>query len=196
MGLLSKVRSTRRTRRSAHDVALAYAKERRSFGKPIIEHQAVAFRLADTATSLHAAELMAWRAASLRDQGKRFLKEASRAKLFASEAAERICRDAIQAHCRCCGNWRSLSMTPYLAALDRRRHQRRRPDQAKPASAAGTDRQSSIVHPNLPTTIQLKRNVDVSQQPQRRPAGRSRSICRGSPETTPASRARECGEYE
>jgi butyryl-CoA dehydrogenase len=82
--------------RSAYDAALAYAKERRSFGKPIIEHQAVAFRLADMATSLHAAELMVWRAASLRDQGKPFLKEASMAKLYASEAAERICRDAIQ----------------------------------------------------------------------------------------------------
>jgi butyryl-CoA dehydrogenase len=82
--------------RSAYDAALAYAKERRSFGKPIIEHQAVAFRLADMATSLHAAELMVWRAASLRDQGKPFLKEASMAKLYASETAERICRDAIQ----------------------------------------------------------------------------------------------------
>jgi butyryl-CoA dehydrogenase len=82
--------------RSAYDAALAYAKERRSFGKPIIEHQAVAFRLADMATSLYAAELMIWRAASLRDQGKAFLKDASMAKLFASEAAERICRDAIQ----------------------------------------------------------------------------------------------------
>jgi butyryl-CoA dehydrogenase len=82
--------------RSAYDVALAYAKERRSFGKPIIEHQAVTFRLADMATSLHAAELMTWRAASLRDQGRPCLKEASMAKLYASEAAERICRDAIQ----------------------------------------------------------------------------------------------------
>jgi butyryl-CoA dehydrogenase len=82
--------------RSAYDVALNYAKERRSFGKPIIEHQAVAFRLTDMATSLHAAELMVWRAASLRDQGVPYLKEASMAKLYASEAAERICRDAIQ----------------------------------------------------------------------------------------------------
>lgn len=82
--------------RAAYDTALAYARERRSFGKPIIEHQAVTFRLADMATRLHAAELTVLRAAQLRDQGKPCLKEASMAKLFASEAAERICHDAIQ----------------------------------------------------------------------------------------------------
>lgn len=82
--------------RAAYDAALAYAKERRSFGKPIIEHQAVAFRLADMATRLHASELMVLRAAQLRDAGGPCLKEASMAKLFASEAAERICHDAIQ----------------------------------------------------------------------------------------------------
>lgn len=82
--------------RAAYDAALAYAKERRSFGKPIIEHQAVAFRLADMATRLHAAELVVLRAAQLRDAGVPCLKEASMAKLFASEAAERICHDAIQ----------------------------------------------------------------------------------------------------
>lgn len=82
--------------RAAYDVALAYARERRTFGKPIIEHQAVGFRLADMATSLQAAELMVLHAARLRDLGRPCLKEASMAKLFASEAAERICRDAIQ----------------------------------------------------------------------------------------------------
>jgi butyryl-CoA dehydrogenase len=84
--------------RAAYEAALAYAQERRTFGKPIIEHQAVAFRLADMATSLQAAELMVLHAARLRDQGVPCLKEASMAKLFASEAAERICSDAIQTH--------------------------------------------------------------------------------------------------
>jgi hypothetical protein len=84
--------------RSAYDAALAYAKERRTFGKPIIDHQAVAFRLADMATALQAAELMVLHAARLRDQGRPCLKEASMAKLFASEAAEEICSSAIQIH--------------------------------------------------------------------------------------------------
>jgi butyryl-CoA dehydrogenase len=84
--------------RAAYDCALAYAKERRTFGKPIIEHQAIAFRLADMATSLQAAELMVLRAASLRDAGEPCLKAASMAKLFASEAAEKICSAAIQIH--------------------------------------------------------------------------------------------------
>jgi alkylation response protein AidB-like acyl-CoA dehydrogenase len=84
--------------RAAYEAALAYAQERRTFGKPIIEHQAVAFRLADMATRLQAAELMVLHAARLRDQGVPCLKEASMAKLFASEAAECICSGAIQTH--------------------------------------------------------------------------------------------------
>ncbi len=84
--------------RAAYDAALAYAKERRTFGKPIIEHQAVAFRLADMATSLQAAELMVLRAASLRDAAQPCLKEASMAKLFATEMAEEVCSGAIQIH--------------------------------------------------------------------------------------------------
>src|SRR6266404_4961554 len=84
--------------RSAYDAALAYAKERQTFGKPIIEHQAVAFRLADMATSIQAAELMVLHAAGLRDAGQPCLKEASMAKLFASEKAEQVCSDAIQIH--------------------------------------------------------------------------------------------------
>lgn len=84
--------------RAAYDAALGYAKERRTFGKPIIEHQAIAFRLADMATALQAAELMVLHAARLRDEGRDCLKEASMAKLFASEAAERICSSAIQIH--------------------------------------------------------------------------------------------------
>jgi butyryl-CoA dehydrogenase len=84
--------------RAAYDAALSYAKQRHTFGKPIIEHQAVGFRLADMATSLQAAELMVLHAARLRDEGRACLKEASMAKLFASEAAEKICSAAIQIH--------------------------------------------------------------------------------------------------
>jgi len=82
--------------RAALDHALAYAKERTAFGKSISEHQAVAFRLADMATQLHAATTMVLEAAELRDAGRPCLKEACMAKLFASEAAERVCSDAIQ----------------------------------------------------------------------------------------------------
>jgi butyryl-CoA dehydrogenase len=82
--------------RSAFEVALQYAKERESFGKPIFEHQAVGFRLADCATQLEAARQLIWHAASLRDAGKPCLKEAAMAKLFASEMAERVCSAAIQ----------------------------------------------------------------------------------------------------
>jgi butyryl-CoA dehydrogenase len=84
--------------RAAYDAALSYAKQRSTFGKPIIEHQAVAFRLADMATSLQAAELMVLHAARLRDEGRACLKEASMAKLFASEMAEQVCSSAIQIH--------------------------------------------------------------------------------------------------
>lgn len=84
--------------RSAFDFALAYAKERKQFGKAIIEHQAVAFRLADMATRIEAAEQLVLHAAGLRDAGRACLKEASMAKLFASEMAERVCSDAIQIH--------------------------------------------------------------------------------------------------
>ena len=82
--------------RAAYEFALEYAKERITFGKTIIEHQAVAFRLADMATQLEAARLMVHNAASLRESGVPCLKQASMAKLFASEAAEKICSAAIQ----------------------------------------------------------------------------------------------------
>ncbi|MDJ0937919.1 MAG: acyl-CoA dehydrogenase family protein, partial [Kiloniellales bacterium] len=84
--------------RAAYEAALAYAKEREAFGKPIAQQQAVAFRLADMATQLRAAELMVLDAAALRDAEQPCLKEACMAKLLASEAAERICSDAIQIH--------------------------------------------------------------------------------------------------
>jgi butyryl-CoA dehydrogenase len=82
--------------RSAFEVALAYAKERQSFGTPIFNHQAVGFRLADCATKLEAARQLIWHAASLRDAGRPCLKEAAMAKLFASEMAEEVCSAAIQ----------------------------------------------------------------------------------------------------
>ena len=84
--------------RAALDAAVSYAKERETFGTPIVQHQAVLFRLADMATRLEAARQLVWHAASLRDAGQPCLKEASMAKLFASEIAERVCSDAIQIH--------------------------------------------------------------------------------------------------
>jgi alkylation response protein AidB-like acyl-CoA dehydrogenase len=84
--------------RAAYEAALAYARQRESFGKPIIEHQAVNFRLADMATKIEVARQMVWHAAALRDARRPCLKEASMAKLFASEMAERVCSDAIQIH--------------------------------------------------------------------------------------------------
>jgi alkylation response protein AidB-like acyl-CoA dehydrogenase len=82
--------------RAAFEAAVQYAKERQTFGQPIIEHQAVSFRLADMATQIDAARLMVWRAATYKDAGKACLKEASMAKMFASEMAEKVCSDAIQ----------------------------------------------------------------------------------------------------
>ena len=84
--------------RAAHELARDYAKDRTSFGKPIAEHQAIAFRLADMATRIDAARLLVLRAAGLRDRGEPCLVEASMAKLFASEMAEEVCSAAIQIH--------------------------------------------------------------------------------------------------
>src|SRR5271166_5849539 len=82
--------------RAALEIAVAYAQERRSFGKPIIEHQAVAFRLADMATGIEAARQLVLHAAELRSRALPCLREASMAKLFATETAEWVCSDAIQ----------------------------------------------------------------------------------------------------
>jgi len=82
--------------RSAFEVALAYSKDRQSFGAPIFNHQAVGFRLAECATQLEAARQLIWHAAALRDAGRPCLKEAAMAKLFASEMAEKVCTVAIQ----------------------------------------------------------------------------------------------------
>jgi len=84
--------------RNAYQLALRFAHERQSFGKPIIEHQAIAFKLADMATRIDAAHLLVIRAASLKDAGQECLIEASMAKLFASEMAEEVCSQAIQIH--------------------------------------------------------------------------------------------------
>lgn len=81
---------------AALDIAVGYARDRRSFGKPIIEHQAVGFRLADLATRLEASRQLVLHAAACKDAGKPCLQEASMAKLFASEAAEAIVSGAIQ----------------------------------------------------------------------------------------------------
>ena len=82
--------------RAALDYAIGYAKERRSFGKAIIDHQAVGFRLVDAKTRLEAARQLVLNAARLKDAGQPALEAAAMAKLFASEAAEAICSAAIQ----------------------------------------------------------------------------------------------------
>ncbi|PJG43587.1 acyl-CoA dehydrogenase [Acinetobacter tandoii] len=82
--------------RAALDAAIEYANERKTFGVELVQHQAVAFRLADMATQIEAARQLIFHAASLKDAGQPCLKEASMAKLFASTMAERVCSDAIQ----------------------------------------------------------------------------------------------------
>jgi butyryl-CoA dehydrogenase len=82
--------------RAALEIAVRYSHERQSFGRPIFEHQAVGFRLADMAANLEAARQLTLHAAALKSAGEPCLVEASMAKLFASETAEKICSDAIQ----------------------------------------------------------------------------------------------------
>ncbi|HZZ84485.1 MAG TPA: acyl-CoA dehydrogenase family protein [Anaeromyxobacteraceae bacterium] len=84
--------------RAAYEEALAYAKERHSFGKKIAEHQAIQFMLADMATELDAARLLVWRAAALKDRHVRHSAESAMAKLYASEMAERVTSKALQIH--------------------------------------------------------------------------------------------------
>ena len=83
---------------AAFDAALLYAKDRQSFDKPLFEHQAVQFRLAEMATQIEAARQLVWHAATMKDAGVPCLKEAAMAKLFASEMAEKVCTEAIQIH--------------------------------------------------------------------------------------------------
>ncbi|MEH0194218.1 acyl-CoA dehydrogenase family protein [Caulobacter sp. CCNWLY153] len=84
--------------RSAFEAARDYARERQTFGVALIEHQAVAFRLADMATQIAVARQMVLHAAALKQAGEPCLTQASMAKLFASEMAEKVCSDAIQIH--------------------------------------------------------------------------------------------------
>ncbi|MGC3998311.1 MAG: acyl-CoA dehydrogenase [Anaeromyxobacter sp.] len=84
--------------RAALEEATAYAKERRAFGQPIAQFQAIQFMLADMATELDAARLLVWRAASLKSQGVRHSTESAMAKLFASEMSERVTSKALQIH--------------------------------------------------------------------------------------------------
>ncbi len=83
---------------AALEAAIAYSKERQAFGRPISAYQAVQWKLADSATDLDAGRLLVYRAAWLKDQGRKFTREAAQAKLWASEAAERACFEAIQIH--------------------------------------------------------------------------------------------------
>jgi butyryl-CoA dehydrogenase len=84
--------------RAALDTSVDYAKERKSFGVPIAQHQAIQFMLADMATQIDAARLLAWRAALMKDGGGRHTMESAIAKLYASEMATRVSHKAIQIH--------------------------------------------------------------------------------------------------
>lgn len=83
---------------AAYEKALAYAKERKQFGRSISKFQAIQFKLADMAMKIELARLMVYKAAWLKDQGKKFSKEASMAKLYASEACMQICSESVQVH--------------------------------------------------------------------------------------------------
>jgi alkylation response protein AidB-like acyl-CoA dehydrogenase len=83
---------------AALEAAVKYSKERQAFGKPIAEHQAIQFKLADMSTMIEAGRWMAYRAAWLKDQGQPFAQLAAQAKLFATEMADKVCFEAIQIH--------------------------------------------------------------------------------------------------
>ncbi len=82
--------------RAAFEDAVRYAQERKTFGQPIAEHQAIQFKLADMSTEIEAARLLLWRAAAKKDAGARYTREAAMAKLFASEVANRAAKEAVQ----------------------------------------------------------------------------------------------------
>lgn len=84
--------------RAALEESVRYAKDRRTFGVPIGEHQAIQWKLADMHTHIEAAHLLTLRAAWRKEQGKPFTREASMAKLFSSEAAVQVCNEAVQIH--------------------------------------------------------------------------------------------------
>ena len=83
---------------AALEHAVNYARERKAFGKPIAEQQAIQWMLADAATEIEAARALVYKAAWLKEQGRNYNKEAAMAKMFATEMAERVCRNAIQIH--------------------------------------------------------------------------------------------------
>lgn len=82
----------------AFELALKYAKERKAFGKHLTEHQAIQFKLSEMATKIEAARLLLWQAATLKDEGKDFIRAASMAKLYASEIAQEVTTEAVQIH--------------------------------------------------------------------------------------------------
>ena len=86
------------TAQGAYDAALKYSKQRKQFGRPISEFQAIQHKLADMATSIDAARLLTYRAANMKDRDERVTKESAMAKLFASEMAVRVCDEAMQIH--------------------------------------------------------------------------------------------------
>jgi alkylation response protein AidB-like acyl-CoA dehydrogenase len=83
---------------AAYEAAIAYAKERRTFGVPIAQHQAIQWMIADATTQIEAARLLVYKAAWLKANGKPFTQAASMAKLFATEVSEKVCFNAIQIH--------------------------------------------------------------------------------------------------
>jgi len=93
---------------AAFEFAATYARERRAFGKPIADQQAIQWMLADAATEIEAARTLLYKAAWLKEQGRPYNKEAAMAKMFATEMAERVCRNAIQVH----GGYGYSSMYP------------------------------------------------------------------------------------
>ncbi|GAB3180450.1 acyl-CoA dehydrogenase family protein [Telluribacter humicola] len=82
----------------AYELALAYSLQRKTFAKPIFEHQAIQFKLAEMATRIEAARLLVYKAARLKDEGKEFVKEAAMAKLYASDVAMWVTTEAVQVH--------------------------------------------------------------------------------------------------
>jgi alkylation response protein AidB-like acyl-CoA dehydrogenase len=83
---------------AAYEEGVKYAKQRRAFGKPIADHQAIQWMIADAAMEIEAARTLVYKASWMKDQGRDFSKIAAMAKLFASEVAERVSRNAIQIH--------------------------------------------------------------------------------------------------
>lgn len=82
----------------AYEFSLAYSKERKAFGKPISQHQAIQFKLADMATQIEAARLLVYKAAVLKDQGEDYSHASAMAKLYASEVAMNVTTEAVQIH--------------------------------------------------------------------------------------------------